>query len=77
MGWDRRVSTTIAAMLAGEIVLYTFGVCWLAIMTNIRTALAIGLYPFIVGDILKIALAAAVLPAGWKLLDCLKTKATQ
>ena len=77
MGWDRRVSTTIAAMLAGEIVLYTFGVCWLAIMTNIRTALTVGLYPFIVGDILKVILAAAVLPAGWKLLDYLKTKRTQ
>ena len=77
MGWDRRVITTIAAMLAGEIVLYAFGVCWLTIMTNIRTALVIGLYPFIVGDILKIALAAAVLPAGWKLLNCLKTKDTQ
>jgi biotin transporter BioY len=77
MGWDRRVITTIAAMLAGEIVLYTFGVCWLAIMTNIRIALVVGLYPFIVGDILKIALAAAVLPAGWKLLNYLKTKVTQ
>jgi len=77
MGWDRRVSTTILAMLAGEFVLYTFGVCWLAVMTNIRTALVIGLYPFIVGDILKTALAAAVLPAGWKLLDYLKTKNAQ
>jgi len=77
MGWDRRVSTTIAAMLAGEIVLYAFGVCWLAIMTNIRIALAAGLYPFIVGDILKVVLAAAVLPAGWKLLNYLKIKSTQ
>jgi len=77
MGWDRRVSTTIVAMLAGEIVLYTFGVCWLAIVTNIRTALTVGLYPFIVGDILKIALAAAVLPAGWKLLNYLKIKSMQ
>ncbi len=77
MGWDRRVSTTIAAMLAGEIVLYTFGVCWLAIMTNIRIALAVGLYPFIVGDILKVVLAAAVLPAGWKLLNHLKIKSMQ
>ncbi len=77
MGWDRRVSTTIAAMLAGEIVLYTFGVCWLAIMTNIRIALAVGLYPFIAGDILKVVLAAAVLPAGWKLLNCLKIKGMQ
>jgi biotin transporter BioY len=77
MGWDRRVSTTIAAMLAGEIVLYTFGVCWLAIMTNIRIALTVGLYPFIVGDVLKVVLAAAVLPSGWKLLNYLKTKSTQ
>jgi biotin transporter BioY len=77
MGWDRRVSTTIAAMLVGEIVLYTFGVCWLAIMTNIRIALAVGLYPFIVGDVLKVVLAAAVLPAGWKLLNHLKIKSMQ
>jgi biotin transporter BioY len=77
MGWDRRVITTIAAMLAGEIVLYTFGVCWLAIMTNLSTALAVGLCPFIVGDILKIALAASILPAGWKLLNYLKIKTTR
>jgi biotin transport system substrate-specific component len=68
MGWDRHIITTIAAMLAGEIVLYTFGVCWLAMLTNIRTALTVGLYPFVVGDILKVALAAAVLPAGWMLV---------
>ena len=77
MGWDKRVSTTVAAMLAGEIVLYAFGVCWLAIMTNIMIALAVGLYPFIVGDILKVVLAAAVLPAGWKLLNYLKIKSKQ
>jgi biotin transport system substrate-specific component len=77
MGWDRRIITTIAAMLAGEIVLYTFGVCWLAIMTNIRAALVIGLYPFIVGDLLKVVLAAAVLPAGWKLLNYFKIKDMQ
>jgi biotin transporter BioY len=77
MGWDRRVITTVAAMFAGEVVLYAFGVCWLAIMTNIRMALTVGLYPFIVGDILKVVFAAAVLSAGWKLLDCLKTKGTQ
>jgi biotin transport system substrate-specific component len=33
-----------------------------------KTVLAVGLYPFIVGDSLKIALAAVVLPSGWKLL---------
>ena len=71
MGCDRRVTTTIAAMLAGEIALYTFGVGWLAMLTGIKAALAVGLYPFIVGDVLKVTLAAAVLPAGWKMLRCL------
>jgi biotin transport system substrate-specific component len=72
MGWDRRVASTIAAMVIGEVVLYAFGIGWLAILTNIRTALVTGLYPFIIGDALKVMLAAAVLPAGWKLLDWLK-----
>jgi len=73
-GWDRKISAAIAAMFVGEAILYFFGVCWLAILTNTRTALMTGLYPFIVGDILKVALAAAVLPAGWKLLNYLKIK---
>ena len=71
-GWDRRVATTVAAMIAGDAVLLTFGFVWLAILTNIKTALIAGLFPFILGDILKVALAAAVLPMGWKLLDWLK-----
>ncbi len=67
-GWDRRVIATVTAMISGNIVLHLFGVGWLAVLTNIRTALITGLYPFIIGDLLKVALAAAVLPAGWKLL---------
>ena len=74
IGWDRRVSTTIAAMFIGEVVLYAFGVCWFAAMTNFRVAIATGLYPFLIGDIMKIALAAAVLPSGWKLLNYLKIR---
>ena len=72
MGWDRRIATTIAAMIVGNIVLYSFGVGWLAILTDIKTALVAGLYPFITGEALKVALAAAVLPVGWKLLGRLK-----
>jgi biotin transporter BioY len=30
--------------------------------------LAVGLYPFLVGDVLKIALAAILLPSGWKII---------
>lgn len=67
-GWDRRVSTTILAMILGNIVIYTFGLLWLSCLPGISNLLRVGLYPFIIGDLLKIALAAALLPSGWKLL---------
>ena len=69
-GWDRRIGTTVLAMVLGNIVIYAFGLFWLCCLTGInRAVLSVGLYPFIVGDLLKIALAAAVLPSGWKLLE--------
>jgi len=71
MGWDRRISTAIAAMVTGEVVLYAFGVGWLAMLTDVKTAVVIGLYPFIAGDVLKVIIAAAVLPGAWKLLQLL------
>ena len=68
-GWDRRIGTTVLAMIFGNIVIYTFGLLWLSRLMGIsKTVPAMGLYPFIVGDLAKIVLAAAVLPAGWKLL---------
>jgi biotin transport system substrate-specific component len=71
-GWDRRVVTTVAAMIAGDAVLLVSGFAWLAILTNIKTALIAGLLFFVPGDILKVALAATVLPMGWKVLGWLK-----
>jgi biotin transport system substrate-specific component len=73
-GWDRRILSTIAAMIIGDAVLLAFGFIWLAILTNLKTAFLTGVYPFIPGDLLKVALAAAVLPAGWKLLERLNIK---
>ena len=67
-GWDRRIWTTIMAMIFGNLAIYTFGLGWLCHIVELKSVLAIGLYPFIVGDLLKIALAAVLLPAGWKLL---------
>ncbi len=67
-GWDRRVWTTVLAMAFGNIAIYIFGLTWLSYLVGIQKALAVGLYPFVLGDLLKIALAAMILPAGWKLL---------
>jgi biotin transporter BioY len=68
-GWDRRIGTTVLAMIFGNIVIYTFGLLWLTRLMGIsKSVLSAGLYPFVIGDLAKIVLAAAVLPAGWKLL---------
>jgi len=71
MGWDRRVGTTILAMILGNAALYAFGLFWLVFLVGIENALLVGLYPFLIGEVLKITLAAIVLPAGWKLLTLL------
>ena len=69
--WDRRLSSSIAAMLTGNVVIYLVGVPWLARVADLglEEALEQGLYPFVVGDLLKLYLAGALLPAAWKLVD--------
>lgn len=68
-GWDRCIGTTVLAMVFGNLAIYTFGLIWLGIITGFNTkVLTLGLYPFIIGDIIKIILASILLPAGWKLL---------
>ena len=67
--WDRRVGTTILAMLLGNVVIYSFGLLRLSSAIGLNTSLLVtGLFPFIIGDLLKITLAAMLLPSGWKLL---------
>jgi biotin transport system substrate-specific component len=67
-GWDRKMVTTLLAMLIGNAAIYAFGLPWLGIFVGIENALSLGLYPFVIGDLLKAFLAAALLPTGWKLL---------
>ena len=68
-GWDRRFATTVLAMALGNIIIYAFGLGQLSLLTGLsKTVLTAGLLPFIPGDILKIALAAMLLPSAWKLL---------
>lgn len=67
-GWDRRVLTTAAAMVAGNLAIYVIGLIRLSSMVPFDQLFVVGLFPFLVGDALKIALASAVLPASWWLL---------
>ena len=70
-GADRSLVKSVPAMLAGEIVMYTVGVIWLAVSLHVGPAKAIslGLTPFLAGDAIKAAIAAALLPGAWKLAD--------
>jgi biotin transport system substrate-specific component len=80
MGWDRRIGTTVLAMVFGNAAIYAFGLLWLCCLMGVsrpaypeacpsgRSVLIAGLYPFVVGDLLKIVLAAVLLPSGWKLI---------
>ncbi len=69
LGWDRSLGSAIGAMLVGEVVIFTFGVAWLGNLLGApaEQAMQAGLYPFVVGEILKIMVAAALLPAAWRL----------
>ncbi len=65
-GWDRRWTTTLLAMVLGNLVIYAFGVIWLS--TFIPDAIAKGMLPFLIGDAIKIVIATVVLPGGWALV---------
>jgi biotin transport system substrate-specific component len=65
--WTRDLLRTVVAMVAGEVAIYAFGLVWLARYVPPSSVLALGLFPFLIGDAIKLAAAAAVLPAGWRL----------
>lgn len=89
-GWDRRPLTAALAMLAGNLVIYLFGLIWLAYgpwlapwlvhqpgrfahgLWGSKGAIALGLLPFIPGDLVKLALATAALPGAWRLVQWLQ-----
>lgn len=67
-GFDRRYLTSILAMAAGLAIIFFGGVSWIARFAGLDAALATGLYPFIVVDVIKIIAAGLVLPTAWKFL---------
>jgi biotin transport system substrate-specific component len=70
MGWDRHIPGAMAAMLLGEVVIYLIGVPWLAVSLSMspETAIAQGLQPFLIGDAIKLIIAAGLFPSAWWLV---------
>jgi biotin transport system substrate-specific component len=76
-GFDRRYLTSVVAMLAGLIVVYACGVTWLGLFartatgsaaTGLRAAFMTGVVPFVLADIIKLLLAAAIVPSLWRIV---------
>jgi biotin transport system substrate-specific component len=70
-GFDRRYLTAVLAMVSGLAVIFAGGLLWLTIASRpavgFSAALAAGFFPFIIPDVLKLLVAAAVMPGLWKI----------
>ena len=76
-GWARRYATSVAAMLVGLGIIYMAGTVWLAYFARLvsenaavglAAALATGVYPFVLPDLVKLAAAAGITPGLWRLI---------
>lgn len=70
LGWDRSHARMALAMLLGNLVIYVPGLLWLGHLFAAKhgwaTVLDWGLWPFLLGDALKLALAALIFPLAWR-----------
>lgn len=66
-GADRKLISAVGAMFVGNIIIYLCGLPWLAVNLDVNFAktMEYGLNPFIVGDIIKLCIAGALLPTAW------------
>lgn len=67
-GWGRSIVKMLGAMLVAEVVMMAMGFSWLSLLIGADEAWQFGVVPFIVPDLIKVALAAAAVPAIWALV---------
>ena len=68
-GWDRSVIGTAFAMMVGNAIIYIPGILYLGVLFGWdKPIIEWGFTPFLLGDLVKLALAAAVMPMAWKVL---------
>ncbi|GAA2753303.1 biotin transporter BioY [Amnibacterium kyonggiense] len=88
--WDRRVVGTVVSFAAGTVVMYAFGLPWLAVslgdlgpavwhdflhFDSLGAAVwGAGVAPFLVGDVVKAVVAGLLLPAAWKGVSHLRSR---
>ena len=67
LGWDRHIGGSVGMNLIGTAVIYVVGVPWLAVVLGVPLdkAITLGLLPFLVGDAIKLLVAAGTFPVAW------------
>lgn len=69
-GWDKSVASMAGALLIGNAIIYAFGLPWMAYLFAAEKGMAWvtqwGMTNFLLGDALKLVLAAMLIPAVWK-----------
>jgi biotin transport system substrate-specific component len=68
-GWARSWTSTLAAMLVGTAIIFACGLGWLSTLIGLPKAIDAGLKPFLLSEAVKIALATALVPFTWRLLQ--------
>ena len=69
-GWDRSVLKMVGLLLAANALIYVPGLAWLSTLYDMSAvkAIEVGMVPYLIGDAVKLALVALLLPMAWKLL---------
>ena len=67
LGWDRHIGGSVWMNLLGSVTIYLVGVPWLAVVLGVSPlkAVELGVVPFLVGDAVKLLVAAGAFPAAW------------
>jgi biotin transport system substrate-specific component len=68
-GWARSVSSALAAMLIGTVIVFACGIAWLGTLIGLPQAINAGLMPFLLSEAVKVALGTALVPFAWRLLQ--------
>lgn len=68
-GWDRNLALALIAYTLGTLAIFGLGAAWLSYLIGFEKAMTAGVLPFIPGAVLKIALAAGLMSAVWRILD--------
>ena len=69
-GWINKYGLTTLSLVLGSTIILVSGALWLSFIVGFKAAFSLGVTPFILGDLLKIGVAATLVPTCWKIFQC-------